>query len=491
VRRFAPAAIAWAAAVTLAVIWLATRGSLELNAIQLGAGIRLSLRLDAIGFACSLATLVGGAGLLTLRPGERWTLLLALAAALLAINSDDLLFTAVAAGLALLFVLEASGGGEGATWPLWAAVLLAAWAGVSLQVVGGTAGFGAAPPAALNAGIAGLVLLAAIGLVGAVPTGESWPPVAWVTMPPIGGSLLLRVFTLGNGLLPHAALYTALALVGLLVWGLAAWRAAVAASGREFLLQSLPAMAGTTLLAAASGVQLGAVAVVFALYATVLFAVLVATVAPRRRADMVIAAAVVAGLPPGLGFVAWLLAIQAQLESDRALAWIVVPAALAWLLWMFAALRALSLQPAGATASRRLAHVLGAISVLLGLGAGLVSAAIAQPAAATAGLSGKGPRLAAGLAGMAPASGGWPALVLGGVLVLAVVAAAGAGSTRLPAFSEPMPPLLPNLPRPRLPWPAPGLPGLPAAEALLSGRRPLLWAALIMALAVFVTRAPL
>ncbi len=491
-RRFAPAAIAWAAAAALAAIWAATRGSLELNPLALGAGLQLSMRLDAIAFACSLAVLVAGAGLLTLRPGERWTLLPAMAAAVLAVNASDLVLTAAAAGVALLFVVEASNGAERVLWPLWAAVVMLAWAGVSLQVVGGTAGYGAAPPAALNAGIAGLVLLAAIGLVGALPAGRGWPPVAWIVMPPIGFCLLLRVFTLGSGRLPHPALGAGLALAGLLAWAVAGWRAASAAGWRELLAEGLPATAGVGVLAAGAGVQLGAVAAVFALFATAFLAVLASVATQRRRSDSLAVAAVVAGLPPGLGFVASLLAVQALLESDQPIDVLILPAALAWLLWLFAALRGVSLPPAGGAAPRWLAPGLGGVSALIGIAAGPLAAGIAQPAAVAADLGRQGPRLAAALAGLEPASGGWPALLLGGLLVVAALAvAAAAGGARLPAFSEPLPPLLPRPPL-RVPaWRLPRLPGLQAAESVLSGRRPLFWAVLIAVLAVLVTRAPL
>lgn len=490
-RRFAPAAVAWAGAATLVVLWLPTRGALELNPVALGAGIPFALRLDAIAFACALAVLVGGAGLLTLRPAGAWALLPALAAAVLAVVSADLLLTAAATGLALLFILQAiPEGDERPLWRLGVAVLLAGWAGVSLQVLGGTAGYGAAPASALNAGIAGLVLLAAVVLVGAFPLTGAWPGVAWIVLPPIGFCLLLRVYTLGDGQLPHPALNIGLALAGVLAWGLAGWRAAAAATWREFAAASLPGLGGAGLAAAGSGVQLGGVAVVFALFAMAVLAVLCMELTQRRRADALIAVAVIAGLPPGLGFVARLLAVQSVLESEQSLALLIVPAALAWLLWLFAGVRAVSLAPAGGAAPRWLAPVFGAASAGLGLAAGLLAAGIAQPAAAAAAMRG-GPHVTAGLAGLEPASGGWPALVLGGLLVAAMVAAVAAAGTRLPVFAEALPPLVPSW-RPRRPaFQLPRLRGAAAAEAALTGRRPLLWIVLIAVLAIVVTRAPL
>lgn len=489
-RRFAPAGIAWAGVAALVALWLPTRGSLELNPVPLGAGLLFALRLDAIAFAAALAILVGGAALLTLRPGARWTALLAMAAAVVAVASADLVLTAAAAAVAVLFVLEAADGQESASWPLWPAVLLTAWAGVSLQVVGGTAGYGAAPAAALNAGIAGLVLLGAVGFVGAFAATESWPPVAWIAMPPIGLCLLLRVYTLGAGRLPQPALYVALAGVGVVAWGLASWRAASAESWQEFAGQSLPAAAGVGLLAAGSGVQLGAAAVVLTMFTSAVLAVVSLAASTRRRADALVAAAVLGGLPPGLGFVARLLAAQALLESDQGTAILLLPAALAWVLWVVAALRAVSLPLGGAATPRWALPVLGGVAAVAGAGAGLLVAGVAQPAVAAAGLGRAGPRLTAGLTGIEPASGGWPALLLGGLLIIAAAAAGFGGRSRLPAFAEPLAPLLPRW-RPHIEWRVPALPRLAAVEAALTGARPLLWVVVLVGLALVVTRAPL
>ncbi|HEX6489195.1 MAG TPA: hypothetical protein VF137_10065 [Candidatus Dormibacteraeota bacterium] len=499
--RLAALVVAWGGAGALVALWAATRGSLELSGPNLGGGLSFAIRLDAIGFVCSLALLVPGAAWLTFGRAPAGWLLAALAAGLVAVNSADLVLTAFAAGAALLCASAASDWGAPPR-VLWLAVLLAAWAGVSLQVVGGTAGYGAAPPAALNAGIAGLVLVAGALLIGAVPR-FAWPAEAWrqglhacsIALPPIGFCLLFRVYTLGAGHLPHPAMNVGLAFLGAISMLEAAWLAQAAPDRRSYLAYSIQGTAAPGLLAAAASVQLGLVALTFTLFATALVALLLPLLSERRREDGLLAAAIVAGFPPTIGFAARLLALQSAFEAQQAVAFAALPAALGWLLWLGAGARAAGLTGSaeGPRAPRTLVtRSVGVAALALGALAGPLALEVAQPAAAAAGLGQAGPRVGISILGLQPASAGWPALGLGGLIVLVAIAAWVPLGARVqpPASAAPQPLPAPRLAL-RLQLPSRFALGSGAAEAMLTGRRPLFWALLVAALAIVVTRVAL
>src|SRR5436305_4472964 len=101
--RIAAAAGAWSAVVALAGVWLPVRSSLELLLGQLGYGSSLDLRIDSVTFAFGLMIVVPAALLLTLQPRtwpEAAISLLAVAAAMAAVEAGGVVLTAIAGGTA-------------------------------------------------------------------------------------------------------------------------------------------------------------------------------------------------------------------------------------------------------------------------------------------------------------------------------------------------------------------------------------------------------
>src|SRR6267142_2545349 len=99
--RIAAAAGAWSSALALLAVWLPVRSSIELILGQLGYGSAFDLRIDGVTFAFGLMIAVPVAVLLTLQP-RAWPQsalsLLALAAAMAAVEAGGVVLTAVAGG---------------------------------------------------------------------------------------------------------------------------------------------------------------------------------------------------------------------------------------------------------------------------------------------------------------------------------------------------------------------------------------------------------
>src|SRR5438477_1215925 len=94
---------AWGSAIALVVAWLPVRSSLELLLGQLGYGSSLDLRIDSVTFAFGLMIVVPAALLLTLQPRtwpEAAISLLAVAAAMAAVEAGGVVLTAIAGGTA-------------------------------------------------------------------------------------------------------------------------------------------------------------------------------------------------------------------------------------------------------------------------------------------------------------------------------------------------------------------------------------------------------
>lgn len=490
--RYAGAAAAWAGASATAVLWAQSHGSLELSAGSLGAGTPISLRLDSIAAVTSIAALVPGAAILTWRPGHASTRLVALAAAQLALSSADLALTALAAGAAAAFAAEHEDLRQ--AWTIWAGVLAAALAGAALQTFGGTATYGAAPASTLNPGIAGLVLLAAALLTGAVPL-PAWPRQAWrtrslillVALPPVGVCLLLRLYVLGDGRLPDAAVNEVLAGWAVLVMLAAAWRAQAASQVDGVFVETVPELAAFGLLAAAAGGVLGGVSLALLALSLGVVVMLLALADGRDRRHALAAAALVAGVPATLAFGARLLALQALIEDQPGAAVWALPAAAAWLLWMLACIRLPGLVARTVSTSMRPVAGVAAVSLLGGAGLGVLVSQVALPVARDAGLASIGPPPATGLAALNPVSGGWPAVA---AALTAVLLGAAAIALRTGVKLRRLEPPLPEPPG----WPARVTKiraSLPAAsfERALSGSRPVVWGVLVAALAVIATRS--
>jgi len=111
--RFIGALVAWAAIVVLVAIWASQRAPLDMTVGELGAGIRLALRLDAVSFAFGLFVLVPSALLLTFTRSPSPPLaLLATAASLFTLDASGLILAAFGFGVTLLTVaalLQAGG----------------------------------------------------------------------------------------------------------------------------------------------------------------------------------------------------------------------------------------------------------------------------------------------------------------------------------------------------------------------------------------------
>ncbi len=286
---------------------------------------------------------------------------------------------------------------------------------------------------------------------------------------------------------------------------------------------------GMTLLALSVGTPLGVVAGLICLIGLALVAGLAPLVPEGRGAVPTLGLALMVGVPPALVFGSWLFAIQAAMESGSDVAFLAIAAAIAWLLMLAGAARALRLPEArGEEPSGSIPGVLAVsmAGVVLGLALTGVIALLAIPAAAEVmtapGGGGDGAVSPAAILGpgglsIATTSGGWSPVLLGGSALLLALAAMGAGylvmrqragireslteaGTRVVALKRPPPPLF-ELPAPPADWRATELLGKlrqsqqygslfrPAQLELAVARsRPWLWATATVVLALAVTR---
>jgi hypothetical protein len=454
---------AWAALGALVLIWAPQRSPLDLNGGELGAGIRLVFQLDAVAFAFCLFVLVPVAVLLTFRPPPSPPLaLLATAASLLSLLAAGLILAVLAWGVTLLVVmLLVEGGGAaqpGATrFRQQAAWLLLIWAAAALWARGGTDQYAAIPVSALTAPIFGLVAIGALVASGLLPW-KPWPALLWERLPPelagisivslyfFGFYLLVRMYDSGDGRLPSVFFNLALASLGAACALGAALRAQAAATRRAYLAEVLPMTGGFALLALALGTALGVAAALATLAAAALLVALLPLVEDEAlSAPLILTLAVAAGLPPTAVFGTRLLDLQASLESNEAGGYLALVGAAAWLIGLAAAARAVRLPPRREApgASPVGAVLVAGLLVAGGAALGVLQAAIAIPAAATV-IPFPGTALTGTPSATAAASGSWPAVALGGLAVVAVIALAIAGRRQaVPALAGPEPaPLL-------------------------------------------------
>jgi len=238
-----------AAIVVLIALWVPVRSSQELNLGQLGSGAPFDLRLDAVGFAFTLMILVPAAILLTLQPRpwqEATVAMLALAAAVLAVEAGGMLLTAIAGGAAAtLVVIQLDVEDPKAPRPPWGLLLAAwlalSWAGAILQVRGGTAVYAAVPVSALTVAVFMLIAAAAVIASGLFPW-RGWASQLWgrpglraagiavATLYPLGFYLLVRGYEIGDGRYPTFSMNAILAALGVLVAFGAAARSQAAAA---------------------------------------------------------------------------------------------------------------------------------------------------------------------------------------------------------------------------------------------------------------------
>lgn len=526
--RVLAAIAAWAALFALLALWVPGRGVQEMHGIALGSGASLGLRLDAVSFAFCLAILVPSALLLTFqRRGWRaaGAAALTLAATLLAVLADSVvlmaLFLGTAGSLMLIQLRTDHERGTEAYWPAvvagWLCVL---WAGATLEVVSSTSVYAAVPVTAL--GVPAFLLLGAAALLvsGLVPwrpwTAEMWDRPRLITgslgialLFPLGPAILLRAYALGGGRWPSIWLNLALAVIGLATAVTAAARAQQAPTRRAHRAEVIPGLGGVALMSLGIGTPVGVVAAVTAVLAAALLAALLPLLPEETTLAPAAGLAVAAGVPPALTFVARLLAIQAALEAGDAWAFLGVGLGLAWLVSAAAAARALRLPGRGRgaepSASLPGAALAGVAALVGGALAGVLVGGISVPAVAEVMTFPVG-AVSGGWFAVATLSGAWPAVALGAPVVVLLLGVLLFGVTGRAAEAERARPSAAGKPLFELPWAgyperlvdrAGGLripeqyrslldPG--AIEAAMARGQPVLWAVLLLVLAVAVNR---
>jgi hypothetical protein len=512
----------WGAAAALVVIWLPVRSTQELSLGQLGFGSPLELRLDTVALVFSLVVVVPAATLLTLQPRtwqESTVAALGVAAAVLAVEAGGVLLTAIAGcTAATLAVIQLDVEDLRAPRPSWAMLLGAwlalAWAGVVLQVHGGTAVYSAVPVSAMTVPVFALITLAAVFGSGLLPW-RGWASRLWArpslraagmavaTLQPLGLYLLVRAYELGDGRYPQSSLNLVLAAWGVLVAFGAAARAQAAATRREYMAEVLPGLAGFALMSLAVGSALGLVAAFILVATSAVIAICLPLLPERGGPQSLLVAAAAAGVPPSLAFGGRLLGLGAAFEAGGAMGVIGLAGVATWLLAAAAAARSVGL-PAGhgrpATETLpRVAAVLGGMAIAAGPALGLVF--VAAAAAASDVMSTQGLGLGNGVVSVATVSTLIPVVaLLGPLLLVGAVALAFARPVPAIARSDARPPLfqvygaaavarvMEGVRKAAVPGEYRSLFNPRALENAAAGGTPVLWLASLVALAFAVTR---
>lgn len=519
--RIAAGAGAWGALLALMVLWLPVRSTQELNLGQLGFGSPLELRIDAVAFAFGLIVLVPAAILMTLQP-RTWqqatVAALGVAAALAAVEAGGVVLTALAGGTAAtLAVVQLDTEDIRAPRPPWGMLLAAwlalSWAGVILQVLGGTAVYAAVPVAALTVPVFSLLAAAAVMASGLFPW-RSWPAQLWsrpslraagmtiATVYPLGFYLLVRAYEMGDGRYPQPIFNIGLASLGVLAALGAAARAQAAPTRREFLGEVIPGLGGFALMTIALGTPLGLVAGLITLATAGALSACLSLLPDRAGPASLIAIAAAVGLPPGLAFGARVVGIEASVEGGDLLGIIGIAGAATWAVWIVAGARAIGL-PAGrghpaAETYPRVATIIAALVVVAGPGLAAIESGFARPAQADV-MSLPAGSLGGGLASVVSVSTIVPAFTLfAPLLVIGVLAYMVAGAAQ--ARGQPRPFLLSipgaaTLERARVivrsatvPEQYRSIVDLRALEIAAAAGRPLLWLTALVALGFAVTR---
>jgi hypothetical protein len=444
--------------------------------------------------------------------------MLALAAAVLAVEAGGMLLTAIAGGAAAtLVVIQLDVEDPKAPRPPWGLLLAAwlalSWAGAILQVRGGTAVYAAVPVSALTVAVFMLIAAAAVIASGLFPW-RGWASQLWgrpglraagiavATLYPLGFYLLVRGYELGDGRYPSFSMNAILAALGVLVAFGAAARSQAAATRREYLGEVIPGLGGFALIGISLGTPLGLVAGLATLAVAAVLAACLPLLPDRAGTASLVAVVAAAGLPPGLAFGARVIGLEATFEAGNLLGLIGIAGAATWIVSLIAAARAIGL-PAGrghpiAETAPRVAMGLAAAIVIAGPAIGVLIASIALPAQGEVMPAPAGAPIG-GMASIVSVSTVLPAVALfAPVLVLAVAAYIAAGpivvhpEARPPLFALPAALLWARL-RDRVrkvavPANYRSLVDLRALEAAATGGGPLLWLAALVALAFAVSR---
>ena len=519
--RIAAGAGAWAALLALLVVWLPLRSTQELDLGQLGFGSPFQLRIDAVAFAFGLMVLVPAALVLTLQR-RSWQAAalgaLGVAAAVGALEASSVVLTALAGGTAAtLAVIQLDGEDIRAPRPKWGMLLAAwlalSWAGVILQVRGGTAAYAAVPVSALTPPVFALIAFAGLLASGLVPW-RSWPAQVWsrpslraaglvvATLYPLGFYLLVRSYEMGDGRYPHIAFQAVLATWGVVVALGAAARAQSAATRRGFLGEVIPGIGGFALMTVALGTPLGLVAGLITLAFAAAMTGCLALLPDRGGPASLVAIAAAVGLPPALGFGARILGIESTFEAGDFFGFIGVGASIVWVVWMVAGARATGLpagrgRPAPET-SPRVAMAVAVVTLVAGPALAVIQSAYANPAQADV-MPFPAGAVSGGLTSMVTVSTVLPVVALFVPLLIIAVLAFGAARSSLirtqprpPLFTFPWTGAIDRLRREvasaSLPEQYRSLLDLRALESAAAGGRPLVWLASLAALAFAVTR---
>ena len=522
VGRMAAGLGTWAAVIAIVALWLPVRSTEELSRGQLGFGTGLDLRLDGVAVAFGLIVLVPAAILLTVQRRtwqESAVAAFGVAAAVLAIEANGVLLTSFAGcTAATLAVIQLDIEDLRAPRPSWALLLAAwlalAWAGVILQVLGGTAVYAAVPVAALTTPVFMVLAFSAVFASGLFPW-RGWATQLWArpslraagivvaTLQPLGLYLLVRAYEMGNGRYPQVTLNVLLALWGVLVAFGAATRALSAASRREYMAEVLPGLAGFALMAVAVGTALGLVAALILLASAAILAVCLPLLPERGGPASLLVVAAAVGVPPGLAFGGRLLGLDAALEAGGAMGLVGLGGVATWLLSAAAAARSVGL-PAGresieAETFPRLAMAVAGLALAAGpaLGVAFYVGAFAASDVMTVPPGTVGPFNAS----IVTVSTVLPVVaLLGPLLMLGAIAVLAARPGRPSPRGKMLPPLFPPYGAARLgrlgeqvrvatmPDEYRSLLNPRALEAAAAAGTPLLWLASLVALAFVVTR---
>ena len=505
----------------LLILWLMVRSTQELNLGQLGFGSPLQLRIDAVAFAFGLMVLVPAALALTLqrRTWQEAALgLLGVAAAMGAIEAGGVVLTALAGGTAAtLAVIQLDTEDIRAPRPRWSMLLAAwlalSWAGVILQVRGGTAAYAAVPVSALTSPVFALIAFAGLMASGLFPW-RSWPAQVWsrpslraagpvvATLYPLGFYLLVRAYEMGDGRYPQTAFNAVLASWGVVVALGAAARAQAAATRREFLAEVIPGLGGFALMTVALGTPLGLMAGLVTLAVAATMTACLSLLPDRAGPASLITIAAAIGLPPGLAFGARIVGIESTFEAGNFYGLIGVAGAVTWVLWMVAGARAIGLpagrgRPSNETFPRA-AMMIAALTLAAGPALAVIQSAFANPAQANV-MPLASSTVSGGLTSVVTVSTVLPVVALFVPLLIIGALAFGAASTAL----------IRTQPRPSL-FDIPGAGAISrvrqavasasrperyrsildprALEAAAAGGRPLLWLASLAVLGLAVTR---
>jgi hypothetical protein len=396
---------------------------------------------------------------------------------------------------------------------LLAAWLALSWAGVVLQVRGGTAAYAAVPSFALTVPVFALIAVAGVMASGLFPW-RSWPVHVWsrpslragglvvATLYPLGFYLLVRTYEMGDSRYPSAAFNAVLASWGVVVALGAAARAQAAATRREFLGEVIPGLGGFALMTVALGTPLGLAAGLITLAVAAGLTACLAVLPDRAGPASLVAIAAAIGLPPGLAFGARIVGIESTFEAGDFFGLIGVAGTAVWVLWMVAGARATGL-PAGRGRPTnetfpRVAMTIAALTLAAGPALAAFQSAFANPAQADVMASAPG-SVSGGLTSVVSVSTVLPVVALFVPLLIIAVIAYGAAGTAL-IRTQSRPPVF------EIPWAvargrirqaviSASVPeryrtifNLRALEAAAVSGRPVLWLGSLIALGIAVTR---